>query len=63
VDDHKADQNPAAPAQSDSLYRLLVAGITDYAIYMIDPLGRVVNWNAGAERFNGYAAHEILGLG
>jgi PAS domain S-box-containing protein len=57
VDDH----NPAAPVHSDSLYRLLVAGITDYAIYMIDPLGRVVNWNAGAERFNGYAAQEIIG--
>jgi PAS domain S-box-containing protein len=61
VDDPKADQTPAAAAHSDSLYRLLVAGITDYAIYMIDPLGRVVNWNAGAERFNGYAAHEIIG--
>ncbi len=61
MDEHKAGQNPAAPAHSDSLYRLLVAGITDYAIYMIDPDGRVVNWNAGAERFNGYAAHEIIG--
>jgi PAS domain S-box-containing protein len=61
VDDHKADQPQAAAAHSDSLYRLLVAGITDYAIYMIDPDGRVVNWNAGAERFNGYAAHEIIG--
>jgi PAS domain S-box-containing protein len=61
VDEHKPGQEPAAPDHGDSLYRLLVAGITDYAIYMIDPLGRVVNWNAGAERFNGYAAHEIIG--
>ncbi len=61
MDEHKAGRNPAAPAHSDSLYRLLVAGITDYAIYMIDPAGRVVNWNAGAERFNGYASHEIIG--
>lgn len=42
-------------------YRLLVDGITDYAIYLLDPNGRVSSWNAGAERFKGYKAHEILG--
>jgi PAS domain S-box-containing protein len=35
--------------------------VTDYAIYMLDPDGRVSSWNAGAERFKGYAADEILG--
>jgi PAS domain S-box-containing protein len=42
-------------------YRLLVDAITDYAIYMIDLDGCVVNWNAGAQRFKGYLAEEIIG--
>jgi PAS domain S-box-containing protein len=42
-------------------FQLLVSGITDYAIYMLDPEGFVSSWNAGAERFKGYAAHEIIG--
>jgi PAS domain S-box-containing protein len=36
-------------------FRILVQGVTDYAIYMLDPDGRVTNWNAGAERINGYS--------
>ena len=48
-------------SDDDRSYRLLVAGITDYAIYMLDPHGRVINWNAGAQRFKGYAAEEIIG--
>jgi PAS domain S-box-containing protein len=42
-------------------YRLMVDAITDYAIYMLDPTGRVTSWNPGAERFKGYAADEIIG--
>jgi diguanylate cyclase (GGDEF)-like protein/PAS domain S-box-containing protein len=42
-------------------FRLLVEGVTDYAIYMLDPRGHVVNWNAGAERAKGYTSQEILG--
>jgi PAS domain S-box-containing protein len=42
-------------------FQLLVTGITDYAIYMLNPEGIVSSWNAGAERFKGYAAHEIIG--
>jgi PAS domain S-box-containing protein len=42
-------------------YRLLVNGIVDYAIYMLDPDGRVVSWNPGARRFKGYEAEEIIG--
>ena len=49
------------PAQDEGRYRLLVNAITDYAIYMLDPEGRVVSWNAGAERFKGYTPAEILG--
>ncbi|MBU1316882.1 MAG: PAS domain S-box protein [Alphaproteobacteria bacterium] len=42
-------------------YRLLVDAITDYAIYMLDPDGRVSSWNPGAQRFKGYQAAEIIG--
>ena len=48
-------------ATVDGLYRLLVESISDYAIYMLDPQGNVVSWNAGASRFKGYAAKEVLG--
>jgi len=45
----------------DGRYRLLVDAITDYAIYMLDLEGNVVSWNAGAQRFKGYRADEIIG--
>ncbi|MET0310377.1 MAG: PAS domain S-box protein [Sphingomonas sp.] len=47
--------------RSEERFRLLVQSVTDYAIYMLDPNGEVVSWNAGAERFKGYRAEEILG--
>jgi len=43
------------------LFRLLVASVTDYAIFVLDPAGHVASWNPGAERIKGYAAAEILG--
>jgi PAS domain S-box-containing protein len=51
----------ASPGDDDSRYRILVDAITDYAIYMLDPGGRISSWNAGAQRFKGYEAHEIVG--
>jgi PAS domain S-box-containing protein len=45
----------------DGGYRILVEAITDYAIYMLDPEGYVINWNAGAQRIKGYSADEIIG--
>ncbi|MGL4439703.1 MAG: PAS domain S-box protein, partial [Bosea sp. (in: a-proteobacteria)] len=45
----------------DGRYRLLVEAVTDYAIYMLDPEGRITSWNPGAQRFKGYAADEIIG--
>src|SRR5262249_2149212 len=50
-------------AERDSAegFRLLVEGVKDYAIYMLDPRWRVVSWNPGAERINGYRTKEILG--
>jgi PAS domain S-box-containing protein len=47
--------------ESERNFRLLVEGITDYAIYMLDPEGHVTNWNKGAERIKGYKAGEIVG--
>ena len=48
-------------ANSDSLYRQLVESVGDYAIFALDGTGRVMSWNAGAERIKGYSAQEIVG--
>jgi len=45
----------------EARYQLLVDSVTDYAIYMLDPEGRVATWNLGAERLKGYKAEEVLG--
>ncbi len=46
---------------SEEQFRILVQGVTDYAIYMIDPKGKITNWNAGAQRIKGYAPEEVVG--
>ena len=46
---------------SEERFRLLVNGVEDYAIFMLDPTGYVVSWNTGAERIKGYKAEEIVG--
>src|SRR5205807_4906796 len=51
---------PRAPETADS-FRLLVEGVRDYAIFMLDGAGRVLTWNAGAERLKGYRAEDIIG--
>ena len=70
-----SDKRPAHPAgegppntatallrQVDaSAFRLLVESVTDYAIFMLDPAGYVLSWNAGAARMKGYAPEEIIG--
>jgi formate hydrogenlyase transcriptional activator len=45
----------------EAQFRALVASVKDYAIFMLDPKGRVSTWNPGAERIKGYAAEEIIG--
>jgi PAS domain S-box-containing protein len=45
----------------DEIFRLLVESVKDYAIFLLDPTGRVVTWNQGAERIKGYKANEIIG--
>ena len=47
--------------ESEERYRMLLDGIQDYAIFMMDPQGQIVSWNAGAERIKGYRADEIIG--
>jgi PAS domain S-box-containing protein len=50
-----------AMRESERQFRLLVAGVTDYALFMLDPNGIVTSWNAGAQRIKGYTANEIIG--
>jgi len=47
--------------ESERKFRLLVEGVIDYAIYMLDPNGIISNWNAGARRIKGYEADEVVG--
>src|SRR5580692_3838343 len=57
-----ADRDAAtALRESEERFRLLVDGVADYAIYMLDPAGKIVSWNKGAERLKGYTEAEILG--
>ena len=46
---------------SERSYELLVRAVVDYAIYMLDPQGRIMTWNAGAEQIKGYRAEEVIG--
>jgi len=48
--------------RNEERFRLLVEGVKDYAIFMLDPEGRVASWNEGAHRIKGYDQQEILGL-
>ncbi|MGZ5033670.1 MAG: hybrid sensor histidine kinase/response regulator [Usitatibacter sp.] len=54
-------ENEERLRRSEERFRLLLEGVEDYAIYMLDPEGRVTSWNAGAERITGYRAAEIIG--
>ena len=47
--------------ESEERFRLLVQGVRDYAIFMLDPAGNITTWNDGARRINGYTAEEIIG--
>ena len=47
--------------QSEERFRLLVAGVQDYAIFMLDEKGCVISWNVGAQRIKGYLPEEIIG--
>src|SRR6185369_9755633 len=57
----KRRESEEALRRSEEQFRLLVQGVTDYAIYMLDPQGHVASWNAGAQRIKGYRPEEIIG--
>ena len=59
--EQRVEERSAALERSQTQFRLLVQGVTDYAIYMLDDQGHVTSWNAGAERIKGYAPEEIIG--
>jgi PAS domain S-box-containing protein len=67
AEDHLARMEGRRRLMEDALrdsevrYRMLIDGVQDHAIFMIDPRGQVVSWNAGAERIKGYKAEEIIG--
>ena len=56
-----ADRVARVADPTDEQFRLLVSTVSDYAIYLLDPSGRVASWNAGAERIKGYRAGEVIG--
>jgi PAS domain S-box-containing protein len=56
-----AREPPLIGGDSPEQFRLLVASVRDYAIFMLDPLGRIATWNLGAERIKGYTASEVIG--
>lgn len=58
---HPTGQDRAARRQRDELFRDLVTGIDDSAIFLLTPQGRVASWNADAERIHGFRREEILG--
>jgi PAS domain S-box-containing protein len=57
----ETSSSPGDLQQSEDRFRLLVESVRDYAIFMLDPDGYILTWNAGAERFKGYQAAEIIG--
>jgi PAS domain-containing protein len=54
-------QTQAALRASEEQFRLVLDGVKDFAIYMLDPEGRVLSWNAGATRIKGYSSEEVVG--
>jgi PAS domain S-box-containing protein len=56
-----AERDATAVRHAEHRFRILLQGVTDYAIYLLDPQGYVASWNAGAQRIKGYAADEIVG--
>jgi PAS domain S-box-containing protein len=60
-DSTRRDQAEELLRQSEDRYRTLLDGVQDYAIFMLDPRGKVLSWSAGAEHIKGYTAEEIIG--
>ena len=54
--------DPAVPESLSTDDELLVSRVKDYAIFMLDPAGRITGWNAGGEHFNGYGERDVTGI-
>ena len=54
-------RSSAPPATDAGRVQLLIDSVADYAIYMLDPEGRIESWNKGAARLKGYSSEEIVG--
>ena len=67
ADKHRAQiedgrrRSEAALRESEERYQMLLDGVQNYAIFMMDPRGQILSWNAGAQRIKGYSADEIIG--
>ena len=57
----KSGTKDSEPAFPEDQFRLMVEAVVDYAIYMLDPEGRIVSWNPGAQRLTGYSEPEVIG--
>jgi PAS domain S-box-containing protein len=58
---NRSDDSGDSQGESEGQFRLLVESISDYAIYMLDPAGRIVSWNTGAQHIKGYSKNEVIG--
>jgi PAS domain S-box-containing protein len=61
MDGHKTALPVPTGHVDDSLFRQMIEGVSDYAIFLLDPEGRVRSWNAGAQEIKGYAPEEVIG--
>lgn len=59
--EQRVQERTAQLKESEEHFRLLVDGVTDYALVMLDPAGHIISWNSGAQRIQGYKTEEILG--
>lgn len=57
----KSITKESEPSFPDHQFRLMIEAVVDYAIYMLDPDGRIMSWNTGAQRLKGYAGAEVIG--
>ena len=58
---HGAKSPPSPEIAIEDRHRLLIDAVRDYAIFMLDPSGRITSWNPGAQRIKGYTPDEIIG--
>ncbi len=61
LDESTNNTSTASTVAPDDLYRLLVESVQEYAIFLLDPNGNIMSWNAGAKAIKGYTAEEIIG--